>query len=59
MNEMELYFWFQNLFTKISLIIFGIYIFCVLIIPLYYFIKEEIKNKIRDYKEKNILKKRY
>lgn len=56
MNEMELYFWFQNLFIKISLIISGIYIFCVLIIPLYYLIKEEITNKIRDYKEKNINK---
>lgn len=47
MKEMELYFWFQNLGIKISIVII-----IIVGIPLYYLIKDKIKEKIERWKKK-------
>lgn len=48
MKEMELYFWFQNLGIKISII----YLIIVVGVHLYYLIKDTIKEKIERWKKK-------
>lgn len=46
MKEMEFYFWFQNLGIKISIVFAIIYLIIVVGVPLYYLIKDIIKEKI-------------
>lgn len=52
MKEMELYFWFQNLGIKISIVIIIIYLIIIVGVPLYYLIKDKIKEKIERWKKK-------
>lgn len=52
MKEMELYFWFQNLGIKISIVIAIIYLIIAVGVPLWYLILEEIKEKIERWKKK-------
>ena len=52
MKEMELYFWFQNLGIKISIVITIIYLIIVVGVSLYYLIKDIIKEKIERWKKK-------